>query len=220
MKKTFILLVTVIISGCTTNQFKENYNDEGLNLLKKSPKKVQLIETTNLQGKVLQYADKGYMVLGSSHFESEWEGRTKALSWAKKIGATLVIIGSQQVGTQEHQYTLAIPQVNTTYHQGTINTTEYNSGIVNSSVYTSGRVGNTNFNANSYASGSYYGTSTYNTTYSGTSTSVSTSFISGSYKTAVFEQLAVFMIPREYVESSSEETILENNIDISADEEE
>ena len=168
MKNIFILIAIVsAFYGCATNQFKDNYNDEGLTILKNHPKQVQVIETTNLQDRVLKYARKGYVVVGSSHFEGEWEGRLKAKKWAETIGATLVIVSSQQTGTQEHQYTLAVPQINTTYHQGTINTTGYN------------------------------------TAYSGTSTSVSTSFVPGSYKTTIFEQLAIFMIPREYVEKMS-----------------
>ena len=204
----------VILYGCATNQFKDNFNDEGLTVTLKNPKQVQIIETTNLQGKVLQYADMGYVVIGSSHFEGDWEARTKAIKWAKKVGSNLVIIGSQQTGTQEHHYTLAIPQVNTTYHQGSINTTGYHSGTINSSAYAYGNVGNTRFNARSYGSGSYYGTSSYNTSYSGTSTSYSTSFVSGSYETAVFEQLAVFMVPRTFVESLPEPTVEDSVEDV------
>jgi|GEM_PF-5826782 len=220
MKKIlFLISFLIMICGCATNQFKDNFNDEGLTLTLKKPKEVKLIETTNLQGKVLQYADMGYVVVGSSHFEGDWEGRTKAIKWAKKVGANLVIIGSQQTGTQEHHYTLAIPQVNTTYHQGSINTTGYHSGTFNSSAYAYGNVGGTRFNANAYGSGSYYGTSSYNTNYSGTSTSYSTSFVSGSYETAVFEQLAVFMVPREFVESFPEYPD-ENTIEYTETEEE
>ena len=205
MKKILILLpVLMVFCGCATNQFKDNYNDEGLNIIKKIHVKAKIIETTNLQERVLQYADQGYVVWVSSHLGGEWEARIKAKKWAEKIGAPLVIIGSQQTGTQEHQYTLAVPQVNTTYHQGSINTTGYHSGTMNSSAYTYGNIGNSNFSARTYGSGSYSGMSSYNTTYSGTSTSVSTSFVSGAYETAVFDQLAVFMIPKEQVEIMSE----------------
>lgn len=201
MKKLSLLLFAIIFYGCATNQFEDNFNDEGLTITLKNPKDVRVIETTNLQDKVLQYADMGYVVVGSSHFEGDWEGRTKAIKLAKKIGANLVIITSQQTGDQERHYTLAIPQVSTTYHQGSINTTGYHSGTVNTSGYAYGNVGGTHFNANAYGSGSYYGTSSYHTNYSGTSTSYSTSFVSGSYKTAVFEQLAIFMVPKKFVES-------------------
>lgn len=205
MKKILIVLpvVAAVACGCATNQFKDNYNDEGLNVLKKSHVNAKIIETTNLQERVLQYAAQGFVVLGSSHFEGEWEARMKAKKWAEKIGASLVIIGSQQTGTQEHRYTLAIPQVNTAYHQGTMNTTGFHSGTMNASAYTYGNIGGSNFSSRTYGAGSYSGMSSYNTTYSGTSTSISTSFVSGSYETAVFEQLAVFMIPKEQVEIMS-----------------
>ena len=212
MKKICLLLsFLTIFYGCATNQFKDNYNDEGLKISRHHPTQIQIIETTDFQNKVLQYVHKGYVMIGSSHFEGEWEARMKAKKWAKKLGATLIIIGSQQTGTQDHQYVLAIPQINTTYHQGTIHTTGYQSGTMNTTAYTYGNIGNSNFNARTYGNGSYSGMSSYNTSYSGTSTSVSTSFISGSYKTAVFEQLAVFMIPKQYVEFMSENFAEENS---------
>ena len=202
MKKIIILLIITFFCGCATNQFRENYNDEGL-IIKQHNEEVKIIETTNLEGRVIFYANMGFVVVGSSHFEGEWEGRLKAVEMSQEIGATIVIITAKQTGSREQQYTLVVPQVNTTYHTGTINTTGYHYGNFNSSSYTTGNIGGTNFNATTYGNGSYSGTSSYNTTYSGTSTSISNSFISGSYEIGIFEQLAVFMAPKELISEKS-----------------
>ena len=64
---------------------------------------------------------QGYIVLGTSSFSSEYEPFSKAIQTAKEKGATVVILNSDVSGTRTKTNTVAIPQTNTTYHHGYVN---------------------------------------------------------------------------------------------------
>ena len=199
------MIIGSILCGCATNPWKEFYNDEGLVVTKDPHIQVRIEETSNLRDRVAYYLSQGYVVIGSSHFESEWVPRSKALKVAQQNGATLVVVGHQPTGTRQHNYTLAIPQTHTIYHQGQINS--YTNTNSHTDVYARGNIygsrsGSAWFNANANVNTN---TDTYtNTSYQGTSTYQTMQFVNGSYQTAIFEQLAVFMVPKEKIEQGEE----------------
>ena len=173
--KKILLLLSIFISGCSVNNFSDFYNSEPLdeNEFYRNTGIVKVIETSNTLQKVDKYLKNGYIILGTSHFLGEWENRSNAVDTAKDKGASIVIIQSNFLGTEEKKYVIAVPVANTTYHSGRINT----------SSHSYGNIGNTYYSGNSWGHGSY----------SGTSTQWSTEYMYGSYIVAKFEQLAVFM---------------------------
>lgn len=171
-----ILLLPLLLTACSSNPFLDSYNTISVHTPLQRPQHVKLIETTNIKERVLEYKNKGYIVLGAAHLAGEWKPRTWAIKAAKEKGATLVILSSQFSGTREHSYVTAVPQVQTTYHTGS----------VNASTYTTGRVGGyngVNYNASTLGHASY----------SGTSTTIGTSYFQSSYETVLFDQTAVFL---------------------------
>ena len=126
--KSMLLCFLVFISGCSnTNKYQTYYGDygnmapsgENKNKASSNPK---LIDTFDLKEKVAQYEAKGYVVLGVSSFDGEWESRTKAIDHAKAIGATLVVVQSSLTGQIAQQYTISVPTANTAYHSGSVYT--------------------------------------------------------------------------------------------------
>lgn len=173
MKKLLLILCIFLMFGCSSNRFSTYYNDEGLYdtdfISLKSGENVKIIETTNFDKKLQEYKKQGYVLLGTAEFDSEWEPFSKAISTAKEKGATLVILETSRIGRHTKQYTMAIPQTNTVYHNGSANS------------YQSGYIGATGYSGNSY------------TNYSGTSTYTSTNYINGSYDVTQFHQNALFL---------------------------
>ncbi len=117
MKKISYLLIILFLSACNSamsnntvesnnvvvtrlfdaspksnNMFKSNYVMETF-LWDNPPKvkKVELLETKELDYKIREYQEKGYTVIGRSKFSGVWEGRIKASDFAKKIGANVVL---------------------------------------------------------------------------------------------------------------------------------
>lgn len=183
MQKTSLLFLSLILSACASNPFLDAYNTiNPSSATINSYKEIKLIETTDLKNRVLEYKEKGYMILGVAHLTGEWKNRTYALKAAKEKGANLVILSSHFTGAQKHSYVAAIPQTQTTYHQGNIQT----------SSYTTGHIGG-------YNGINYSATTTGNASYSGTSTTIGTSYFQASYETALFDQTAIFLFKSERI---------------------
>ncbi len=184
MKKIFFYCVCFFqLLGCASNPFMDSYNDIKLSGVKiRNPKEVKLIETTDMKNRVLEYKNRGYCVVGVSHFSGEWVARANAIKVARKKGANLVILSAHFTGTQTNTYVTAMPTTQTTYHQGNINTSSYTYG-----------------NVRGYGGGSYTANTMGHTYYSGTSTTIGTNYFQSSYDTALYEQVAVFLAPKEEV---------------------
>lgn len=125
MKQAAMCLVLIFLSACsTTNRYKTYYGDYGNNIdtvINKKTKLIpRLIDTFDLKGKVAQYEKKGYVVLGVSSFDGEWEARSKAIDFARSIGATVIITQSSLTGTITQQYTISVPKISTSYHSGIV----------------------------------------------------------------------------------------------------
>jgi hypothetical protein len=154
MKKNLILFFfAILIASCSSNQFSIHYNDEGLEPSDFIPlqmgQNVKIIETLNAERKLQEYIKNGYVVLGSSRFNSEWEPFSKAISVAKEKGATLVIMETENTGRDTKHYTMAIPQTNNVYHHGSVNA--YSGGYSAYGNYS----GTSTYTTINYVSGSY-----------------------------------------------------------------
>jgi len=123
-------MMIVLFSGCSTsNRFEIYYGDygEGSYIEKASIKNPVLIETFDMKGKVAFYENSGYVILGVSSFDGEWEPRTKAIDLGKKIGASIIITQSKHTGNIAHEYSISVPTTTTAQHSGTIRNS-YNYG--------------------------------------------------------------------------------------------
>lgn len=127
MKKVLIFLV-FLISGCTSNSFLDYYNDEQIPLDGIIPcdiKEIRLIETQEPEEKIKKYKKQGFVVLGFSEFEGEWEPRYRAIELAKEKKACLVILSSSLTQTEEREFTVPIPQAGYSHHSGQVGNISY-----------------------------------------------------------------------------------------------
>ena len=181
MKVKYFVFILLFLTGCsTTNNFSDFYNDEGLSpseyISLKKDENVLVIETGELSKRLNEYAKKGYVVIGSSHFKGQWCPRSMAIDVAKEKGATVVILSSIHLDDVEYTYAIPVQQSHTVYHQGNMSSTGYTSGNI-------GGYNGINYSAvtNQYAS------------FSGTSTYYTTSYFTNSYIVGYFEQIAFFL---------------------------
>ena len=186
-KKRFIVfLFLFIVVGCSTNKFTFYYNSEGLSkndyIPLKENERILLIETHNLEQKLNEYKNKGYVLIGSSVFEGVWYPQYHALKTAKEKGASVILLFSVHQGDVKQQYVIPYQRANTVYHHGNISSNYYTSGSVN--AYDGmNYLGRANYNSSTYGSSTYSGTSTYYTT----------EYLHGSYKTSYYKQTALFL---------------------------
>lgn len=127
MKKSFFLCL-FLCAGCSSNSFLDYYNDEQIPLESIVPcdiKDIRLIETTEPEEKIKKYEKQGFVVLGFSEFESEWEPRYRAIEFANEKKACLVILSSFVTQTEEREFTMAIPQATYSYSSGQIGGTPF-----------------------------------------------------------------------------------------------
>lgn len=125
--KLLIAFMVVLLSACSSNnRYKTYYGDYGndavMTINQKTKFVPELIDTFDIKGKVAQYEKQGYVVLGVSSFDGEWEARTKAIDFAKSIGATVIVTQSNLTGSIAQQYTISVPTSNTSYHSGSVYT--------------------------------------------------------------------------------------------------
>lgn len=162
MKKSLFIILGLLLTGCQTNYFENFYNDEELEpneyVARRWLEDVKVIDTYDLHGTLEKYQKDGYVVLGTSAFAGLWCSRSLAVETAKEKGATLVIIGVEPLGEQTATYQIAIPQANTTFHQGTVSGDSHTRGSITTNT------GNwANYTSTTTGSATYTGTSTYYT---------------------------------------------------------
>jgi serine protease Do len=149
-----LALASVIsFSGCATtgNGFSQFYKDQiGTNVSQLPPYSgsTRIVTISDPHKDGLDIRRHGYVLIGTSDFQSAAQPESYIKSQARKVGADLVAYTSDYLGSQ--QTTLALPQ----YNPGQTYTT-YSSGTVNANAYGSGGY--------AYGSGNYYGSSTTTT---------------------------------------------------------
>ena len=117
--------------GCaqSNNTFSSYYGGAGVSsTLSGAEVSPLLIETGKLGASLIIYRDEGFVLIGESYFEGDWESRTKAIDHAKDIGAEVILISSEYLGDKEKTYSSSIPVNSTSYHSGAMTTSD---GYVN-----------------------------------------------------------------------------------------
>lgn len=114
------LIFAGLLSGCgSTNSFSTYYGWSGSSLTPRKDAPIpQVVETLDLQARVEWFQSSGYVVIGESSFEGDWESRTKAIDHAKDVGADLIVTESHYVGSEDREYSFSIPTSNTSYVSG------------------------------------------------------------------------------------------------------
>lgn len=145
MKKLFLLLISIIITGCSTNGYRK-YSDiyidlnnpmQGKNIisLKNEDQDPKVIEKNNLNSKeLLEYCKEisslGFVLIGSSEFEGGTNVyEYQALEVGRELNAKLIIVSSEYVYSKEAIGYMSVPKtsyVNTTGNVSTTNLYNYN----------------------------------------------------------------------------------------------
>lgn len=180
--KFIICEIILFLTGCSSavNNFAEFYNDEVIDtseyIKTGQEDNVLIIETTDLEKKLKEYYNKGYILLGYSHFEGRWCPRVFAIDTAKEKGASVVILSSIHLKDVQYSYSIPIQEPHTIYHQGNVYTRSHTSGNI-------GGFNGVNYNSTTNGYGHFSGTSTYYTT----------SYVTNSVVFGYYEQIAYFL---------------------------
>ena len=127
--KLLILVSLFFLTSCA-NDFKKFYKEE--EIYAKMKDKVifhqgdpQIFTSSDIKEDLEKYFRKGYIVIGSSTFNSGNENNPESniKSWAKKLGAEVVLWNYKYTNTVSgvNTYTYYTPQTNTSYYSGRIN---------------------------------------------------------------------------------------------------
>ena len=148
IRSIFVLMVlTVIYSGCITNNYEKFYVDSEKGRILRSihgdsPVILKLVTT---EEDVLRLMEEGYVAVGSSSFTSPYCPFSCAVDTAEKHGAALVLLDVRFKEKKQYMSVMYLPSYSTTYHSGTVSTSAYGSG------------------GYAYGTGTYSGTSTTTT---------------------------------------------------------
>lgn len=99
----------------------------------------QVFGTDDFERDIRILRAKQYLVVGCSSFNGEYEDTKNAISQAKRIGATVVLVNSKYTNTQTSTSALFLPKNQRTYHSGTV----YGGGIYGNYQGASNTYGNT-----------------------------------------------------------------------------
>ena len=126
MKKYLLLSIAIFLQGCAQSGYKQFYKSYvdprtapefeviGENELPK------LYGSGDFDSDIKALRAKRYVVVGVSSFNGGYEDTKNALTQAKRIGATVVLVNSEYTGTQTSTAPLFLPSNQTTYHSGII----------------------------------------------------------------------------------------------------
>lgn len=177
MKIFYVAILAALLGGCTTSGYQKFYtpyanatslpNPEFL----KEGQVPQVLGSDNFQDDVKALRAKNYVPIGFSSFNGGYEDKENAVAQAKRIGATLVLIGSKYTDTQTTTSALILPDNKTTYHSG--------------SAY-----GTASY-SNNYGG---YGAANSNAYYSGTSTTYGTQVVPYTAQQKRYDQNAVYLV--------------------------
>jgi hypothetical protein len=126
--KLLILVSLFFLTSCS-NGFKKFYKEE--EIYAKMKDKVifhqgdpQILSSSDIKQDLEKYFRKGYIVIGSSSFNSgnENDPESNIKSWTKKLGAEVVLWNYKYTSTVSgvSNYTYYTPQTNTSYYSGNI----------------------------------------------------------------------------------------------------
>lgn len=148
-----VVICGMLFAGCGVNGFTEFYNqsilDENLAYLKEKHKdiflhkgnKVQIIASNDLEADIRTIMNNGAIILGQSGFRGGCQDSNKAITQAKKIGATHILVKIVHIDTKTATGSIAMPTTQTSTTQGNVNafgSGGYAFGNYNSTTTTSG----------------------------------------------------------------------------------
>lgn len=158
MRLSIVMLVATLLAGCATSgyqQFYKPYVDaKSLTEVKllSEGEEPQIFGTDDFDRDINILLSKNYIPIGSSSFNGAYEDTKNAVTQAKQIGATLVLVSAKYTDTQTTTSTLFLPDNKTTYNSGTVSgKTSYNSTY-------SGYLGSSNTYGSYSGSSTTYGT--------------------------------------------------------------
>ena len=126
------LIITILLSGCMyKNPYEQFYKpnrtfievDKNVN----STPEIEHISFGDIKARRLYYLTRHYHLIGESNFNVGNIGGEdlEAIEFAKKIGASVVLIAKEYTNTESGNIALTTPTENITYHSGNIGGTGY-----------------------------------------------------------------------------------------------
>lgn len=128
MYKTIIILwcfiCSMLLSGCLVNHYEIHYVDmDGSKKVKSIHGDTPVVlKTATTEEDVLRLMEDGYVSVGFSSFCRSYTPMSLAVDTAEKHGAALVLLDIRFKETKESTSVIYLPSISTTYHSGTINT--------------------------------------------------------------------------------------------------
>lgn len=122
--KRILMASLFTITACASNDFYDFYNDNNVDpsffIPRKNFENVKVITTVDIESRIKEYKDKGYIILGWAEFHGPWSSSMKAIEQAKRIKATVVIRYGNYTKSTNINYNIVVPQPHNTYHSGTV----------------------------------------------------------------------------------------------------
>jgi len=143
--KIFVSIVTIVFfSGCASNHSKfytpyfDAKNEPNVERLKEN-EEPKVFRTQSLNKDIKSLESKRFVAIGHSSFNGVYEDDKKVKSFAREIGATLVLLSTEFTGSQTAVIPLYMPNSSTSFHSGTV----YSGGSSGSYTGTSTTYGST-----------------------------------------------------------------------------
>lgn len=118
MKTLLAIFLAVLLSGCAQLGHREFYDQVAPSKYPPTSK-VMIFEYSNVDlGETYELLFSDYLIIGKSGFNGPYENPDKARSYAKSIGADILITSSQFKETRTSFMNLSTPTTSTTYISG------------------------------------------------------------------------------------------------------
>lgn len=145
MKIIIVALATLLVSGCASNQFAENYKGfVGTSAPSYIPSStdVQIIEVQDFTKEAQPYLERSYLPIGGSSFvaRSGSQNLQSLKEHAKSVGAQIVLFNRSSAGSNQVVLPITTPTRTTSQTQSNYNLYNYN--LNNSNSYNSVLYGN------------------------------------------------------------------------------
>lgn len=129
--RCFLLLglVSLCLTGCLTNRYKETYVPNASVLADtfvKGESGAVAVRPVKMEDDVLDAIEEGYIPLGNSSFTDIHCPWVCAIDMAEEIGADLVLIEEKHKGKEQRMSVLYLPSYQHSYTYGRLHTTTYN----------------------------------------------------------------------------------------------
>jgi hypothetical protein len=132
MRQLLGIVVLALICGCTASGHKTYYTqyipidsaNQSQYIFLAEGEEPKIFYTDNLNadaGDGIALRAKGYVALGMSRFNGPWEGEAGAISKAKELGASVILMKANYAKTETRSGTILLPNTQTTTNSSNIN---------------------------------------------------------------------------------------------------